>query len=51
MELYEEMFNDLMEFNDYINICLIDDRVIIIPISVVTKNGKLWIFYTKEELE
>ena len=50
MELYEQIFNDIMEFNDYVNIRLINDRVSIIPITVIPKNGKLWIFYTKEEL-
>lgn len=51
MELYETLFNDVMEFNDYVNMRLIDANLIIIPISVIPKSGKLWIFYTKEELE
>ena len=51
MELYEEKFNDLMEFNDYVNIRLIIDRLIITPVSVIPKGGKLWIFYTREEIE
>ena len=51
MELYEEKFNDLMEFNDYVNMRLINDRLLIIPISVIPKGDKLWIFYTTEEIE
>ena len=50
MELYEQLFIDVMEFNDYMNIRLVEDKILIIPISVVPKNGKLWIFYTREEL-
>ena len=51
MELYEQIFNDLMEFNDYVNMRLINDRLLITPISVIPKNGKFWIFYTREELD
>lgn len=51
MELYEALFNDLMEFNDYVNIRLINDKLYITPVSVIPKNGKLWIFYTREEME
>ena len=50
MELYEQIFNDVMEFNYYINMRLINDGLVITPISVIPKNGKLWIFYTREEL-
>ena len=51
MELFEALFNDLMEFNDYVNMRFINDKLVIIPISVIPKNGKLWIFYTREGLE
>lgn len=51
MELYEALFNDLMEFNDYVNIRLINDKLYITPVSVIPKNGKLWIFYTREEMD
>lgn len=51
MELYEAIFADVMEFNDYVNMRLVNDRVFITAISVIPKNGKLWIFYTREEVE
>ena len=51
MELYEQIFIDVMEFNDYVNMRLINDRLFITPISVVPINGRLWIFYTREEVE
>ena len=51
MELFEEKFNDLMEFNDFVNMSLINERLIILPVSVIPENGKLWIFYTREEME
>ena len=41
MELYEQIFNDVMEFNDYVNMRLINDKLFITPISVIPKNGKL----------
>jgi hypothetical protein len=49
MELYEQIFTDVMEFNDYVNMGLINDKLIITPICVIPTNGKLWIFYTKEQ--
>lgn len=52
MELYEQLFHDLEEFNDYLNIRLIEDHIRIVPITVIeTSLGKLKIYYRKEELE
>jgi hypothetical protein len=51
MELYEEVFETVMEFNDFVNIALISEDMIITPISVLKKGAKLQIFYTKESAE
>lgn len=51
MELYENTFKDIMGFNDFVNIRLIEDNIRIEPITVIPKDGELWIFYTEEQFE
>jgi hypothetical protein len=35
MELYDNIFNDIMEFNDYVNMRLIENNLYIIPIIII----------------
>lgn len=52
MELYE-FTGTIDEFNDMLNMSLINDRIRIIPISVypLPKNGECRIFYCQEDID
>ena len=45
MNLYENIFADVIEFNQYVSMRA-DEGVVVTPISVIPTGGKLWIFYT-----
>lgn len=51
MELYEGIFDRLMDFNDFVNTSLINDYEEVLPITVIPiQNGSYKIFYTKQLL-
>ena len=41
MEIYEGKFKNVMAFNDYVNIKLINERIRITPISISKESGFL----------